>query len=44
MGIKAKTVIGINAKANVISHVRTDVDIRDLTVTIDEPLARGGLT
>ena len=42
MGIKVKTVIGINAKAKVISHARTDVDIRDLTVTIDEPLARGG--
>ena len=44
MGIKVKTVIGINAKAKVISHVRNDVDIRDLTVTIDETLARGGLT
>ncbi|MEN8833294.1 OsmC family protein [Pacificibacter sp.] len=42
MAIKAKTIVDIKADATVISHSRTDVDVRDLTVTIDEPIARGG--
>ncbi len=42
MAIKVKTIVDIKAEATVISHSRTDVAIRDLTVTIDEPIARGG--
>lgn len=42
MAIKAKTIVEIKAEATVISHSRTDIEVRDLTVTIDEPIARGG--
>ncbi|MCK5443975.1 MAG: OsmC family protein [Rhodospirillaceae bacterium] len=42
MAIKMKTVIKMNMHAECVSHARTDVAIRDLTVVVDEPLERGG--
>ena len=42
MALKAKTVVKLRSSARGISHSRTDVGIRDLTVSIDEPEARGG--
>lgn len=40
--LKQKTVVDLKAMAKGLTHSRTDVDIRDLRVTIDEPAARGG--
>lgn len=42
MALKAKTVVKLRSSAKGISHSRTDVAIRDLTFSIDEPEARGG--
>lgn len=42
MALKAKTVVKLRSSAKGISHSRTDVGIRDLTFSIDEPEARGG--
>lgn len=42
MAIKMKTKITMRMHAECVSHARTDVEIRDLTVVIDEPLERGG--
>lgn len=42
MAIKMKTQITMRMHAACVSHARTDVEIRDLTVVVDEPLERGG--
>lgn len=40
--LKEKLVVKLRAKGEGVSHSRTDVGIRDLTLTIDEPEVRGG--
>ena len=40
--VKPKTTVQYTITGNCISHSRTDVETRDVDVTIDEPLARGG--
>ncbi len=42
MAIKPKTIVTLKAQASCQSHSRSDVAIRDLTFTIDEPTERGG--
>ena len=42
MAIRMKTSVTLKAVAACKSHARADVSIRDLTFTIDEPIARGG--
>src|SRR2546428_372353 len=39
---KAKTVVTMKLDGNCASHSRTDVSVRDLKSTIDEPAERGG--
>jgi len=39
---KMKTVVQLRAEAACPSHSRADVTVRDLTLSIDEPLERGG--
>jgi putative redox protein len=40
--LKEKMVVKLRAKGSGVSHSRTDVAIRDLTFSIDEPEIRGG--
>lgn len=40
--VKPKTVVQYKLIGNSISHARTDVETRDVEVTIDEPVERGG--
>ena len=40
--VKPKTVVTYKLTGNSISHARTDVETRDVDVTIDEPTERGG--
>ena len=40
--IKQKTIVTAVAEGTRVSHSRTDVRIRDLSVTLDEPIERGG--
>ena len=40
--IKPKSVVTMNVHGDVRHHARTDVTVRDVTVTIDEPVERGG--
>ena len=40
--VKPKTVVQYTLQGNSISHARTDVETRDVDVTIDEPTQRGG--
>jgi uncharacterized OsmC-like protein len=40
--IKPKSVVTMQAHGDVVHHARTDVSVRDLSVTIDEPSERGG--
>lgn len=40
--VKPKTTVQYTLTGNCISHARTDVETRDVDVTIDEPVARGG--
>ena len=40
--VKPKMVVEYTLTGNCISHARTDVETRDVDVTIDEPVARGG--
>ena len=40
--IKQKPVVTMKVHGDVVHHARTDVSVRDLTVTIDEPEERGG--
>ncbi|WP_422377268.1 OsmC family protein [Roseibium sp.] len=42
VALKEKTVVKLRARGTGLSHSRTDVGIRDLTFSIDEPAARGG--
>jgi uncharacterized OsmC-like protein len=40
--VKQKSIVTMQAHGDVRHHARTDVSVRDLTVTIDEPNERGG--
>ena len=40
--IKPKTVVRMHLAGEAVSHSRTDVTVRDLATTIDEPEVRGG--
>ena len=40
--VKPKTTIQFKMDGECVSHARTDVSVRDVEVTIDEPEARGG--
>ncbi|WP_210731910.1 OsmC family protein [Hydrogenophaga sp. PAMC20947] len=42
VNIRPKTTIKMRMQGEVISHARTDVTVRDLSTTIDEPTERGG--
>ncbi len=42
MAVKMKTVVKMRVKGETQGHARTDVSVRDLNVTIDEPVERGG--
>lgn len=42
VALKEKTVVKLRARGTGLSHSRTDVGIRDLIFSIDEPAARGG--
>jgi len=42
MAIRPKTVVDMSMQAKAVSHARTDLSVRDVTSTIDEPEARGG--
>lgn len=42
MALREKTVVKLRSRGTGVSHSRTDVEIRDLTISIDEPDARGG--
>ena len=39
---KPKTIVTYKMTGDAVSHARTDVEIRDVDMTIDEPLERGG--
>jgi putative redox protein len=40
--IKPKTVVRMHLAGEAVSHFRTNVTVRDLATTIDEPEVRGG--
>ncbi len=40
--IKPKMIVRMRLDASCASHARTDVSVRDVNVTIDEPIERGG--
>lgn len=42
VAIKPKTVVKMKLQGACPSHARTDVSVRDLSLTIDEPKERGG--
>lgn len=42
VNIRPKTTIKMRMQGEVISHARTDITVRDLSTTIDEPTERGG--
>ena len=42
MAIQMKTTVKLRAKADCPSHAKSDVSIRDLNFSIDEPTERGG--
>jgi len=42
MAIRMKTTVKLSAKGTCPSHSRTDIAVRDVGFTIDEPEARGG--
>ena len=42
MAVKQKSTIDIKMSGDVINHSRTDIAVRDLTIILDEPTARGG--
>jgi len=42
MAVKMKTVVTYRTTAQCPTHARTEIPIRDLTLTIDEPVERGG--
>lgn len=40
--VTQKSIVTMKAHGDVVHHARTDVSVRDLTMTIDEPTERGG--
>lgn len=40
--VTPKTVVALRLNGNCVSHSRTDVSVRDVRGTIDEPMERGG--
>ena len=42
MALKMKTEVTLRAQADCPSHSRSDISVRDLSFTIDEPTERGG--
>jgi len=42
MAIRMKTSVKLKASAECPSHARSDIKVRDVSFTIDEPTARGG--
>jgi putative redox protein len=42
MNIRPKTQVTMRMQGQAVSHSRTDIAVRDLHTTIDEPLERGG--
>lgn len=42
MAVKMKTVVTYRTTATCPTHARTEIPVRDLNVTIDEPAERGG--
>lgn len=42
MNIRPKTQVTMRMQGHGLSHSRTDIAVRDLNTTIDEPLERGG--
>ncbi len=40
--IKQKTIVDMKVKGSAKSHARTNVNVRDLEIIVDEPEARGG--
>jgi putative redox protein len=40
--VKQKTVVSYKMKGTSISHARADVAVRDVSLTTDEPIERGG--
>lgn len=40
--VKEKSVVKMRLQGSGVSHSRTDVSVRDVKVTIDEPIERGG--
>ncbi len=42
MTVTQKSIVPLEVSGKVVHHARTDVSVRDLTVVIDEPEARGG--
>ena len=42
MAVKMKTVVAYRTSAACLTHARTEIPVRDLSVVIDEPLERGG--
>ncbi|MEM7021111.1 MAG: OsmC family protein [Pseudomonadota bacterium] len=42
VNIRPKTTVRMRMKAAATSHSRTDVEVRDVASTIDEPVERGG--
>jgi uncharacterized OsmC-like protein len=42
MAVVQKSTVTMQAKGVVKNHARTDISVRDLTVSIDEPTERGG--
>ena len=42
INVRPKTTIKMRMQGKVVSHARTDITVRDLSSTIDEPAERGG--
>lgn len=42
VNIRPKTTVKMRMQGQVVSHARTDITVRDLASTIDEPAERGG--
>ena len=40
--VRPKTVVQYTITGTAVSHSRTDIETRDVDVTIDEPIARDG--
>jgi len=42
LAIKQKTIVPIKIEADCPTHSRSDISVRDVSTTIDEPIERGG--